>query len=64
MVSFYQYVNGLNLNDEINFFQWKSLITKRLPAETITQPFGFMRAKPKAPSEQSLPVILEDNTVA
>ena len=33
------------MNDEINFFYWKSVISKTLSPEVIIQPYNFLQSK-------------------
>jgi hypothetical protein len=43
---FYYYVTSLNLSEEVNFFYWKSYLTKLLSTELLLQPYSFMHSKP------------------
>jgi hypothetical protein len=45
LLDFYNYVISLNYKDEINFFHWKTYLTRLLTPEFLAQPYGFKLAK-------------------
>jgi hypothetical protein len=44
-VDFYHYVISLNYDDDINYFYWKTHLTKILTAEVLTRPYHFLMAR-------------------
>lgn len=66
-IDFYYYVIGLNYNDEINFFHWKTYLTKVLTPELLQQPYRFMYAKDRErddPTEEESSWELEEESYA
>ena len=61
-VDFYNYVVTLNYNDDINFYHWKTLLTKLLTADQLAQPYGFMIRK-EDQSTNSVNSKIEENNI-
>lgn len=44
-IDFYNYVLSINYKDEINFFHWKTYLTRVLTPEFLAQSYGFKLMK-------------------
>lgn len=46
-ITFYQYVVSLNYDDDINFFYWKTHLSRILTADIVCRPYRFLLKKHK-----------------
>jgi hypothetical protein len=52
-IDFYHYAINLNYDDDINFFYWKSLLSRILTVDIVYRPYRFLLKKYKHVSVSS-----------